>query len=274
MAPASFRAADAALERGDHAAADTAYRAILADEPGNLRARTRLGAVLIVMRRVGEAVAVLKAAGADAPEQPAVAFRLGVAYAHAGRTADAVAALERAGELGFRQRDELTADPAVAALIEGPGATAAERIRRNAAPRADDPRSRELDFWIGDWDVFLPDGSLAGRNRISSILDGAAILEQWAGSAGVTGTSLNWYDRSADEWRQTWVDSDGDALEYRRGARDGDRMVLEERVDATVRRLTLEDRGPDRVRQLFERSDDGGATWTVEYDLAYERRPD
>jgi len=34
---------------------------------------------------------------------------------------------------------------------------------------------RQFDFWIGDWEVQLPDGKPAGTNRISRILDGCVI---------------------------------------------------------------------------------------------------
>jgi hypothetical protein len=43
---------------------------------------------------------------------------------------------------------------------------------------------RDFDFWIGDWDVFGPDGKQAGTNSITPLLDGGALAEHWHG-AGV-----------------------------------------------------------------------------------------
>ena len=56
---------------------------------------------------------------------------------------------------------------------------------------------RQFDFWIGDWEVRLPDGKPAGTNRISRILNGCVIQENWSGTGGSNGTSYNIYDRNA-----------------------------------------------------------------------------
>lgn len=37
-------------------------------------------------------------------------------------------------------------------------------------------------------------------------------------------------------------------------------------------RLTLFREGPDRVRQLSESTQDGGTTWSANYDFTYTRR--
>ena len=39
-----------------------------------------------------------------------------------------------------------------------------------------------------------------------------------------------------------------------------------------LRRLAFFNLDPEHVRQLSERSADGGTTWTTEYDLRYTRR--
>ena len=48
------------------------------------------------------------------------------------------------------------------------------------------PPYRQFDFWIGDWDVFSPDGKLAGHNRVESIEGGCGIQENWTGAGGGT----------------------------------------------------------------------------------------
>ena len=76
----------------------------------------------------------------------------------------------------------------------------------------------------------------------------------------------------SDTWRQTWVDDQGDVVEFVDGrAADGRLVFGATDSDGGRRRLTFEDGGPDAFRQLSERSDDGGATWTVEYDFRYTR---
>ncbi len=50
-----------------------------------------------------------------------------------------------------------------------------------SAPRAAScpgPEYRQFDFWVGEWDVALPDGKPAGTNRIAPILGGCALLDR------------------------------------------------------------------------------------------------
>ncbi|HVG04108.1 MAG TPA: hypothetical protein VM937_04120, partial [Burkholderiaceae bacterium] len=55
------------------------------------------------------------------------------------------------------------------------------------------PQHRQFDFWVGEWDV-TQNGKIAGRNSIRSILNGCALREDWSGTGGFTGSSLNFYD--------------------------------------------------------------------------------
>jgi hypothetical protein len=43
------------------------------------------------------------------------------------------------------------------------------------------PEYRQFDFWIGTWDVFSPDGKLAGHNRVERIESGRGLQENWTG---------------------------------------------------------------------------------------------
>lgn len=74
-----------------------------------------------------------------------------------------------------------------------------------ARPCSADPRYREFDFWLGQWDagpVALADPTT--RSEITRILDGCVVHEFWAGGAG---RSINMYDRDDGQWHQTWVGS-------------------------------------------------------------------
>jgi hypothetical protein len=142
------------------------------------------------------------------------------------------------------------------------------------------PESRQFDFWIGEWVVREPDGTLAGHNRIEPILDGAALRESWMGESGHTGTSLNAWDPDRRVWRQAWTDVNGFWL-WLEGGRQGQAMVLEgERPSQadpsqfTRHRISwsFTDGDPDRLRQHWEVSEDGGETWQTLFDGRYERQ--
>jgi len=138
------------------------------------------------------------------------------------------------------------------------------------------PQHRQFDFWIGEWDVRTPDGKTAGTNRITGILGGCGLQENWTGAGGTVGTSLNIYDAARALWHQTWIDSTGSLLLLDGAFRDG-RMVLSgttrsAKGGTTTDRITWEPLAGGDVRQLWEQSSDGGASWTVAFDGRYTRR--
>lgn len=145
-------------------------------------------------------------------------------------------------------------------------------------PTCSDQRHRQFDFWIGQWDVFLPDGSKAGENRIEAIAAGCALQESWAGRGGFSGSSLNSFDRTDGKWHQTWVDSSGGRLDLA-GALEGAAMVLSsasphpKKPGVTVtQRITWSPGADGSVRQLWETSEDGGKTWTTAFDGRYVKQ--
>lgn len=81
---------------------------------------------------------------------------------------------------------------------------------------------RELDFWVGDWNVVVDDQQV-GTNHIIKVLDGCAVEEHWVDAGGSRGMSLFYYMPSLGEWRQVWVTEQatmtGGVKEKRLGAR-------------------------------------------------------
>ncbi len=162
---------------------------------------------------------------------------------------------------------------AVASIFLLAGGTAAQ-----AAPNTCEAAEHaQFDFWVGEWQVTNPQGGAAGTNRIEKVLNGCALHESWVGASGNVGHSYNAYDRSRGVWHQTWVDNAGQILQLD-GSFDAGRMVLQGetvRADgqAVLHRITwsVMDGDPDRVRQLWESSGDGGETWSVAFDGRYLR---
>jgi hypothetical protein len=155
------------------------------------------------------------------------------------------------------------------------GGTLAQEAAKPAACQG--VEARQFDFWIGRWEVFAPDGRKAGDNVIESIDGGCALIERWTGRGGFTGTSLNSWDAGAKLWRQHWVDNQGGLLRLA-GRFEAGSMVLgasephPDKPGATRRQRIRWTPLPDgAVRQLWEQSDDDGATWTVAFDGRYVR---
>jgi hypothetical protein len=144
------------------------------------------------------------------------------------------------------------------------------------APCAE-PEYRQFDFWIGDWDVWAPNGNLAGSNRIEKILGGCVLQENWKGARGLTGYSFNTYDPGDKKWHQTWVDDQGTLLLLSGEFKDG-KMVLggataaRGTAKAALQRITWTPLSDGSVRQFWESSEDGGKTWTVAFDGSYRHK--
>jgi len=137
--------------------------------------------------------------------------------------------------------------------------------------------NRQFDFWLGDWEVTaVASGQTAGTNSISSILGGCVLLEEYETASGYVGKSFNAYDRSAARWHQTWVDNQGQVLKLDGGITDG-RMVLsgsgkDAQGNDVLDRITWTPHEDGSVQQTWDRSSDGGRTWTNVFDGIYRKR--
>ncbi len=138
------------------------------------------------------------------------------------------------------------------------------------------PEYRQLDFWIGEWNVTNAAGRPAGESSIQRILGDCIIFENWKGADNFEGKSFNLYNRRTKQWEQTWVDMAGNIRRFSGELRDGKLHYLAEDVDQQGKpiliRMILSPEEPDRVRQLSHFSTDGGETWQPRYDLTYTRK--
>lgn len=136
------------------------------------------------------------------------------------------------------------------------------------APRPVPPETKQFDFWIGEWEVTLPNGKPAGVNTIVPVANGRGLLENWTGASGGGGKSLNAYHAVKRQWQQYWVGSDGTVLELVGGLNAQGAMVLSDAAN----RITWTPNADGTVRQFWETTKDGGKTWTVAFDGLYRRK--
>ena len=158
----------------------------------------------------------------------------------------------------------------LAATLGAASAARAQTQQARIAATCSAAEYRQFDFWIGEWRVKNPSGQAVGSNRVTAILGGCALREEWQGTGGSDGTSLNFYDPVARVWRQTWVDNGGQPLDLRGGMRAG-RMVLETTSGRMIQRITWTPFSRDSLRQLWQQSSDGGRRWRTVFDGIYMR---
>jgi len=176
----------------------------------------------------------------------------------------------------------MTAHPFPSMLVAAALASASLTGRNLAAqtgapppPTCGAPEYRQLDFWVGRWDVTMR-GQPAGANLVTLEESGCLVHEHWSGTRGGTGQSFNFFDRDDGAWHQVWVSSTGSVLNLTGHFADGTLTYLGEnrRPDGTLlrHRLSFHANGDGTVRQLWETSSDSGATWAVSFDGHYTKR--
>ena len=143
-----------------------------------------------------------------------------------------------------------------------------------AAAPCSTPEQRQLDFWVGAWEVRAESEAVA-TSVIERAVNDCVIRETYTQKDGYSGTSLSFYDSALKRWRQTWVDSTGAVGEFVGEYTEGAMRFTGEthRADGTriQRRMQLSPEGAN-VRQISHASRDGGATWAPHYAFTYVPR--
>jgi len=285
LAPAHANTPDRLAEAARHYAAEPwadaarAYADVVEADETNGRAWFRLGRARLMLDDAEGAIPAFL--GADAvPFLPHISrYFLARAYARAMRPDEALTALARAAAAGYANAAALAEEPDLAGLRDDPRyADIATMVDRNANPRAwcPEPEARQFDFWLGEWDVTGPDGTVYGTNSITRDMNGCMLVERWQSASGGTGTSINFFDPTIDGWRQVWVNPAGGNIMCEGGIEDG-AMVLRGRNtarDGTSERyiMTFTPLDDGRVRQFVQQSKDDGETWYTWFDGYYARR--
>lgn len=144
-------------------------------------------------------------------------------------------------------------------------------------PGGDADVIRELDFWLGAWDVEAENGRSLGTSRVTTDLSGCLVEERFETSAGYRAVSFVHWDFWEETWYRTYIDSEGERVEMS-GALDGPALVLtameagpgHSGEDLLVR-VRLDPVSSDVVRQVWETSRDEGERWKEDLTLVYRR---
>lgn len=144
------------------------------------------------------------------------------------------------------------------------------------APAQPPAAVHDFDFWVGNWEV-TAQGRLAGWNHIEPILGGRVLQENYTTPGKYAGHSFNIYNAAEQRWEQYWVDVTGLTLHLTGGLNEAGAMVLQGKRTTmegakVVDRITWTPNDDGTVRQHWQTSADGGATWTTAFDGLYSPR--
>jgi tetratricopeptide (TPR) repeat protein len=275
--------ADSLFQKGDWRGTAQAYAAITQREPSNGMAWFRLGVARQSQSEYDAAIPAFEKARDLKFQVLAADFRLARIYSLKKDTDRAIQALDRVVQAGLanptqlaaqRDLDNVRDDPRFKMILAN-----VERVR---FPCRAGTEATQFDFWVGRWDVFpwTPGGSLGtaqvGTNDVESILEHCVLQENWTGTGGGSGKSMNFYDTNVNKWRQIWVADGGGSLDYTGEFRDGAMRFAGwtrgPNGGKVLQKLTFFAIARDTVRQLFESSQDSGKTWQPGFDGKYVRR--
>ncbi len=270
--------ADALFAAGDwHAAAD-AYASRTADDPLDTASWFQLAVSARQAERYDLARDALQRAEALEFSPVRIAFERARLAVLADAPDEAVKQLQAVASSGFTAVGLITSDPLLQSL-EGRAAydTLVADMSIQAFPCEHDAAFSTFDFWIGEWDVHVAGGGLAGSNVVERAERGCVLTENWTSASGGTGSSINYVDKITGEWVQVWNSASGSQINIRGGMTD-DGMLLTGTIHYVANGTTAPLRGlwtplPDgRVRQFFEQSSDDGTTWAPWFEGFYTRK--
>ena len=144
-------------------------------------------------------------------------------------------------------------------------------------PCEDEPEFAAFDFWVGEWEVHVASGQFAGTNVITREQKSCVLVENWTSASGGSGMSINYLDKTTNEWVQIWNDASGSQINIRGGMTD-EGMLLSGTIHYVANGTTAAFRGlwtqleDGRVRQFFEQSSDDGETWAPWFEGFYTRK--
>ena len=134
----------------------------------------------------------------------------------------------------------------------------------------------DFDFWLGKWSVSANEQTV-GTNHIKAIEGHCALIENWQGIKGGTGTSLNIFNPLKREWRQIWVAEAGYMIDIAGGLNKTGEMILEGNIIYYNNANTIPFKGtwtpmPDgRVRQYFQQWNNEKNIWEDWFDGLYQK---
>jgi len=261
------------------------FRAVLEEDPDNDAAWFYLGYSLHAQGKLDAALEAHLEATDSEQFGPIAMYNVACVHSLKGDVDAAFEWLKKAHDAGFRNARQLRIDPDMDNIRDDPRFNEYVRSagprpvgggvpvgRRRSTERGAEVR-RQFDFWVGEWDVFNPQGALVGTNRIESLQNGNLLLEHWRGEKGSDGKSLNFYDPAKEKWVQVWVDNSGGVIVGEGGLEDGAMSFAGTHVLPTGERrpfrFTFTPQDAAAVRQFIEESADGGETWKTWFEGVY-----
>ena len=180
----------------------------------------------------------------------------------------------------------------VAALVL-PCAAARAQVTLPDSPACPDARSRQFDFWLGEWDVNnrhrRPDSddpiwyeTGLAHTHVWPVVGGCGIVEHWDGALTfdrVIGFSVRTFDPVREMWELVllWPSANRPVFatfegQFRHGRGEFDAGSVDAHDRPQTTRISFADIRPDAFRWDLSLSGDSGITWRTTWIMEFTRR--
>ena len=178
-------------------------------------------------------------------------------------------------------------------LLALPSADASAQTELPPSPVCPDARSRQFDFWVGEWDVLnrhrRPESddpiwyeTGTAIASVGPVVGGCAIVERWDGTLTfdrVVGFSVRAFDPAREVWDLVllWPSANRPVFatfvgEFRHGRGEFEAGSVDQHDRPQITRITFADIGPDALRWDLALSGDSGITWRTTWIMEFARR--
>jgi hypothetical protein len=146
-----------------------------------------------------------------------------------------------------------------------------------AGPCVSNPGNRALDFWLGQWSVSAPGSAPSATSTVSLELDKCVVVERWDGGRGHVGENLFAYSDDDKKWHGLFADNEGRVHVFLEGEASPSQVRFSGPSQSSdgetfLNRVTIRRIDADTVEQAWEKSSDGGKTWTNAFRGQYTRK--
>lgn len=135
--------------------------------------------------------------------------------------------------------------------------------------------AQQLDFLIGDWELFSKDGEMIGQNKVKLVFGTCTLEEDFKGADGLKTHSTFSYDEKSKRWTQAWSDDFGNKLNFK-GIFKNDKLTLKATsTDAkgkkVYHRIIYKKQANGTVSQVWQKSSNN-KEWKTTYSGTYKRK--
>ena len=245
---------------------------ILAIHENDANANFYKGASLVKLKKYNEAIPYLKSAKQNSYD-PLLAVEVNLlrSYAGSNNKEELFNLFEALMTQNFALTYVLDEAEFQPFLKDEKFITIKKEVQKNANPCKHDPIFKKLDFWLGEWEVFV-NATKVATSSITKSEGGCTLHEDYRTNAGFSGMSVNYIDVTDSLYTQIWIDKFNTKTIFKEhDSGPGFLVMLAKQKNNNLTKMGYHiDKTTGHVTQTIETSTDDGKTWNSSFTGIYK----